>query len=110
MRKRWKKGSEIMEAEPDDPIFSRKFVIGGRVRRASPASSSKRGLKLKPAPPDHRIYSSGFVLGGKVHRASPASSSKPAKSRGRRLPHQYPWIDSLDDILLPESPPDDSDE
>ncbi len=41
MRKRWKKGSKIMDAAPDDPIFSNKFVVGGRVRRASPAISPK---------------------------------------------------------------------
>lgn len=41
MRKRWKKGSKIMDAAPDDPIFSNKFVVGGRVRRASPPVSPK---------------------------------------------------------------------
>ena len=110
MAKRWKKGSEIMEAAPDDPIFSNKFVVGGRVRRASPASPSKRKFKTTPAPPDHRIYSSGFVLGGRVHKASPKTSSKPAQSRGRGLPHQYPWVDEVDSILPSESSKEDVDE
>ena len=75
MRKRWKKGSKIMDAAPDDPIFSNKFVVGGAVRRASPPVSPK-----------------------------------PKDARGRGLPHQYPWVDSLEDILLPKSPTEDSDE
>ena len=74
------------------------------------AKTLKGRSKLTPAPPDHRIYSNGFVLGGKVHKASPATSSQPFDARGRGLPHQYPWIDSLEDILLPESPTEDSDE
>ncbi len=75
MRKRWKKGSKIMDAAPDDPIFSNKFVVGGAVRRASPPVSPK-----------------------------------PKDARGRGLPHQYPWVDSLEEILLPEPPTEDSDE
>ncbi len=74
------------------------------------AKNSKEKLKLTPARPNHRIYSNGFVLGGKVHKASPATSSKPFDARGRGLPHQYPWIDSLEDILLPKTPPEGSDE
>jgi hypothetical protein len=74
MRKRWKKGSKIMEAEPDDPIFSRKFVIGGAVRRASPPVSPK-----------------------------------PKDARGRGLPHQYPWIDCVDDPRLSKSSEHDED-
>jgi hypothetical protein len=109
MAKRSKKKFPITEAAPDDPIFSNKFVVGGRVRRASPASPSKRKFKTTPAPPDHRIYSSGFVLGGRVHKASPKTSSKPAQSRGRGLPHQYPWIDCADDIRLSDSSEDDED-
>ena len=110
MAKRWKKGSEIMEAAPDDPIFSRKFVVGGRVRRASPASPSKRKFKSTPAKPDDPIFSNKFVVGGAVRRASPPVSPKPKDARGRGLPHQYPWVDSLEDILLPEPPTEDSDE
>lgn len=75
MRKRWKKGSKSMPLPPDDPIFSR-----------------------------------GFVIGGRVHRASPETSSKPAQSRGRGLPHQYPWIDEEDFILPGESSKEDADE
>ena len=37
-------------------------------------------------------------------------ASKPPKARGRGLPHQYPWIDSLEDILPAESSTDDTDE
>ncbi len=72
------------------------------------AKNSKEKLKLTPAPPNHRIYSNRFVIGGGVCRPSPKSSSKRPKGRG--LPHQYPWIDSLEDILLPKSPTEDSDE
>jgi len=110
MRKRWKKGSKIMDAAPDDPIFSNKFVVGGRVRRASPASPSKRKFKSTPAKPDDPIFSNKFVVGGAVRRASPPVSPKPKDARGRGLPHQYPWVDSLEDILLPEPPTEDSDE
>ncbi len=109
MRKRWKKGSKIMDAAPDDPIFSNKFVVGGRVRRASPASPSKRKFKSTPAKPDDPIFSNKFVVGGAVRRASPPVSPKPKDARGRGLPHQYPWIDCVDDIQSSESSKDDED-
>lgn len=74
------------------------------------AKTLKGRLKLTPLPPHHPLYSGKFVLGGAVRRASSKSSSKPPKGRGRGLPHQYPWVDSLEDILLPKSPPEGSDE
>ena len=97
MAKRSKNKFPITDAKPDDPIFSRGFVIGGRVRRASPASPSKRKIKTTPAPPDHPIFSRGFVIGGRVRKASPAISPKPKDARGRGQPHRYPWIDSTTD-------------
>ncbi len=66
-------------------------------------------LKLTPLPPDHPLYAGKFVLGGAVRRASCKSSSKPPKGRGWGLPHQYPWIDCVDDIRLSESSEDDED-
>ncbi len=74
------------------------------------AKTLKGRLKLTPLPPHHPLYSGKFVLGGAVRKPSPESSSKLPKNRGRGLPHQYPWIDSLEDILLPKSPTEDSDE
>jgi hypothetical protein len=50
-----------------------------------------------------------FGLGGAVRRASSKSSSKPPKDRGRGLPHQYPWIDCVNDIQSSEPSKDDED-
>ncbi len=41
MAKNSKRRFKLTPLPPDDPIFSKGFVLGGKVHRASPATSSK---------------------------------------------------------------------
>ncbi len=87
--------SWLQEASPDDPIFTRGFVIGGRFSKRPPRSSDDgkkenqvarvtwKGLRK----PDDPIYKqTSIVVGGgaRPSSAKPSRESKSAKPKPKR--------------------------
>ena len=70
-------------------------------------SGVRKKLKATPLPPDDPLWQNEFVIGQSRPRARPSNPRQP--HRGRGLPHQYPWIDSVDDMKPSKSSEEDSD-
>ena len=74
-------------------------------------SNSQRGrrkFKTTPLPEDDPLYSNAFVIGQSQPKRPPVSIRH--EGRGRGLPHQYPWVDKLEDIELSEASEEDVEE
>jgi hypothetical protein len=67
--------------------------------RDKESQGERRRFPLTPLPEDDPLYSNEFVIGQSTLKRP--RQDPPPKDRGRGLPHQYAWIDSIEDLEVP---------